>query len=314
MISVIMLTYNRENLVARAIESIQAQTYRDFEFIIVDNGSTDHSGRIAEAYSSRDDRIRVIRRERGNIGAGRNTGLDMARGEYVAFIDDDDYADPGLLEHLHDLAVNYNADIAACGSWREVEGVRQPKYVFDGTFTYSGEEAVIELLKREKFNAGTPTKLICASLFKDLRYNCCVKYDDIGMTYKLFACAARVAVSGKPLYICTRHTHNNSQGTTNGEAIPAGQVGEYLAAFRERTRWLTEHFPDKADYWRYTELSYALSMYEKVEDVSVHRMLANLLAKREAEFAAMARYFTSRDAQLFHQYRGKFNESTAACI
>ena len=81
MISVMMLTYNREALVGRAIESILNQTYRDFEFIIVDNGSADRSGEIADAYAARDARIRVIHRARGNIGAGRNTALDAARGE-----------------------------------------------------------------------------------------------------------------------------------------------------------------------------------------------------------------------------------------
>ena len=98
MISVIMLTYNRENFINRAIESILNQTFQDFEFIIVDNGSTDKSGQIAEEYAKRDKRIRVIHRERGNIGAGRNTGLDVAKGNYIAFIDDDDWAEPDFLE------------------------------------------------------------------------------------------------------------------------------------------------------------------------------------------------------------------------
>ena len=78
MISVIMLTYNRESFVSHAIESILAQTYRDFEFIVVDNGSTDSSGQIADEYAARDSRIRVLHRDRGNIGAGRNTELDAA--------------------------------------------------------------------------------------------------------------------------------------------------------------------------------------------------------------------------------------------
>ena len=76
-----MLTYNREKLVSRAIESILAQTYKDFEFIIIDNGSTDSSGRIADEYAEKDSRIKVIHRKRGNIGAGRNTALDAAKGE-----------------------------------------------------------------------------------------------------------------------------------------------------------------------------------------------------------------------------------------
>ena len=112
MISVIMLTYNREQLVGRAIERILGQTFRNFEFIIVDNGSTDHSGQIVGEYAAKDSRIQVIHRERGSIGAGRNTGLDAAKGEYIAFIDDDDVPDPDFLEFLHDLAEENGADIA----------------------------------------------------------------------------------------------------------------------------------------------------------------------------------------------------------
>ena len=107
MISVIMLTYNREELVGRAIDCILAQTYRDFEFIIVDNGSSDRSGAIADEYAAKDSRIRVIHRERGNIGSGRNAGLDAAKGEYIAFIDDDDWTEPDFLEFLYNLLVEY---------------------------------------------------------------------------------------------------------------------------------------------------------------------------------------------------------------
>ena len=115
-ISVIMLTYNRENLVGNMIESILAQTFRDFEFVIVDNGSTDRSGAVADEYAARDARIRVIHRARGNIGSGRNTGLDAARGEYIAFIDDDDWLETDYLQFLLNLIEENDADIAMCSA------------------------------------------------------------------------------------------------------------------------------------------------------------------------------------------------------
>lgn len=305
MISVIMLTYNRENLIVRAIESILSQTFRDFEFIIVDNGSSDRSGQIADEYAAKDHRVRVIHRERGNIGAGRNTGLDAVQGEYITFVDDDDYAEPCLLEHLHDLVVSNSAEIAVCGSWREVEGVRQPKYVFDGVFTYKGEDAVVELLKREKFNSANPTKLIASQILGQIRYDESGKYDDIKTVYRQFACAQTVAVSGVPLYTFVRHERNNSTGTTVGETIPAGQIEEYLAAFRERTCWLTEQFPDKADYWLYTELSYALSMYDKTEDAQIRGTLRSLLVLHAEAFLAVKELYTRRDRMLVEQYGGR---------
>ncbi len=302
MISVIMLTYNREAWMPRAVESILSQTYRDFEFIIVDNGSTDRSGQIADAYAARDARIRVIHREKGNIGSGRNAGLDAARGEYIAFVDDDDFAAPDYLEHLHNRIVEYHADVAVCGSWREVDGVRQPKYVFDGIFTYNGEDAVCEMLKREKFNSGMPTKLICAALFHGLRYDAKSRYDDIRMTYKVLAHANKTVVSGRPLYICTRHGHNNSVGTAQDEVVPPDQVEEYLDAFRERTAWLTARFPHKAEFWLYTELSYALSMYDKTEDGELRDKLAALLKCSAEAFCGARRFYTMRDKMLIKQY------------
>lgn len=120
MISVIMLTYNREKLVSRAIESILDQTEKNFEFIIVDNGSTDSSGKIADDYAKKDKRIKVIHRKKGNIGAGRNTGLDASIGEYVTFIDDDDYAEPDFLEFLYKLSMESNADVSICGATDKV--------------------------------------------------------------------------------------------------------------------------------------------------------------------------------------------------
>ncbi len=305
-ISVIMLTYNREKLVGRAIESILSQTFQNFEFIIVDNGSTDQSGQIADKYAGQDSRIRVIHKERGNIGSGRNAGLDAAKGDFIAFIDDDDYTEPNYLEYLFNLAREYHADISVCGSWREIEGIRQPKYVFDGIYTYSGEDAVCEMLKREKFNVGTPAKLIARNLFDQLWYDCFNKYDDIWMTYKIISRSQKTVVSGIPLYMCTRHSNNNSSGTAQGETIPSGQIEEYLSAFRERTLWLTERFPDKADYWLYTELSYALSMYEKTYDNEIKDMLKKYVIHNIDNFKLANRFHTERDQMLLQKYKKEF--------
>lgn len=85
--------------------------------------------------------------------------------------------EPGYLEYLRNLAAEHCADIAVCGSWREVDGIRQPKYVFDGVFIYSGEEAVCEMLKRERFNSANPKKLVSADIFRRFRYSESGKYE-----------------------------------------------------------------------------------------------------------------------------------------
>lgn len=260
MISVIMLTYNRENLVSRAIESILAQTFRDFEFIIVDNGSTDRSGQIAEEYAIKDSRIRVIHRERGNIGSGRNAGLDAAQGEYITFIDDDDWAEPDFLEFLLNLLQENCADVAICGAADKV---------FDEKKVMTAEEALVELMWRKKYNMAFPTKLFQRELVEHLRFPEDGAYDDIALMYRLLAKAKMVAYHGLPKYTFYRHPGNNSAWTTNHSLLTPETLDEYLTAYRTRTEWLCEQFPNSAPTWRYFEWSFMISMVEKVKRLNI---------------------------------------------
>ncbi len=263
-VSVIMLTYNREALVGRAIESVLAQTTKEFEYIIVDNGSTDNSGAIAEEYAKKDARIRVLHIPKSTIGAGRNAGLDVAGGEYIAFIDDDDTAEPDMLEFLYGLAKETDADISVCGSTKEVEGEFLPNCVFNEKLVMTPEEAVVMLLKRKKCNAAMPTKLVKRELFDEIRFLPEGKYDDIRATYKYFASANRVAAHGVPKYCFWRHPGNNSAFTTNDLLLTPEQLDEYFDAFRERTEYLSKKLPKIADYAQYSEWSYMISMCNKI--------------------------------------------------
>lgn len=264
MVSVIMLTYNREALISRAIESIRKQTMREFEYIIVDNGSTDRSGEIAEEYAKQDDRIRVLHIPKSNIGTGRNVGLDAASGEYITFLDDDDTAEPDMLEFLYRLAREEDADISLCGSMKEVGGEFLPNCVFEERLSMTPEEAVVTLLKRKKYNAAMPSKLFRRELFEEIRFLTTGKYDDISVVYKYFASARRVAAHGLPKYCFWRHPGNNSAFTTNDLLLTPEQLEEYFAAFRERTRYLSEKLPKIADYAQYSEWSYMISMCNKI--------------------------------------------------
>lgn len=259
MISVLMLTYNREALVSRAIESILAQTYKNFEFVIVDNGSTDQSGQIADGYAARDPRIRVIHRERGNIGAGRNTALDAARGEYLTFIDDD-WAEPDFLAFLVELLEVNDADVSICGAADKV---------FDEKKVMTAEEALVELMWRKKYNMAFPTKLFRRKLAEGLRFPEDGAYDDIALMYRLLAGARRVAYHGLPKYMFYRHPGNNSAWTTNHALLNAATLDEYLEAYHTRTVWLSGLFPDSAAVWRYFEWSFMISMVEKIRRLGI---------------------------------------------
>lgn len=114
MISVIVAVYNIEKYIAKCIESIINQTYKDLEIILVDDGATDSSGQICEEYAKKDSRIKVIHRVNGGLSAARNTGIEWAHGDFIAFVDGDDWIEPTMYEEMINQALEKKADFVAC--------------------------------------------------------------------------------------------------------------------------------------------------------------------------------------------------------
>lgn len=114
-ISVIMPVYRVEDYVGRAIESMLAQTLKDFEFLIVDDGSPDRSGEICDRYAKKDRRIRVLHLKNGGAPAARNAAMELARGKYLYFLDSDDWAEPEMLEEMYLLAEKHRAQLVVAG-------------------------------------------------------------------------------------------------------------------------------------------------------------------------------------------------------
>ena len=118
-VSIIVPVYNTEKNLSQCIESILAQTFSDFELLLVDDGSTDGSGAVCEAFAERDDRVQVIHQENAGASAARNHGLDLAQGEWVMFSDSDDYMDPILLERAYQAVIESGADLYIGGLVQE---------------------------------------------------------------------------------------------------------------------------------------------------------------------------------------------------
>ena len=114
-ISIIMPVYKVEAYVGKAIESILAQTFTEYEFLIVDDGTPDKSGQICDAYAKKDRRIQVIHKENGGAPSARNTAIAMAKGKYVYFLDSDDWAEKTMLADMYALAEKTQAQLVVCG-------------------------------------------------------------------------------------------------------------------------------------------------------------------------------------------------------
>jgi glycosyltransferase involved in cell wall biosynthesis len=250
-----MLTYNREKLMPLMAESVLAQDFSDFEFIIIDHGSTDKSGDLAEEFAEKDNRVKVIHTSRGNIGSGRNTGLDAAKGAYIAFIDDDDTLTPDYLSFHKNLIDTYGADISICGT---------SDRAYDELKIMSAEEALIALFERKYFIVQFPSKAIKATLFDGIHFSETAKFDDVENFPIVLSKTEKVAYYGLPKYIYNRHEGSESAWATDYSRLTPEILDEYLRVYKKRTDYLCDKFPDNALHWKYFRWSFMISMVDKI--------------------------------------------------
>jgi len=200
-ISVIVPIYNVEKYLGKCLNSILEQTFTDYELILVDDGSTDSSGDIADEYALKDDRISVIHKKNGGLSDARNHGIDKANGEYVCFIDSDDWIEKTYLEELHELAVKNEADITICDYQKNTGDsvIKQPKEF--AVVIETGIDA-IDNLYSDKYGIYVVAwnKLYNRDLFTDLRYPVGMIHEDEAIFGDLFCEAKKVVRTERILY------------------------------------------------------------------------------------------------------------------
>lgn len=190
LISVIVPVYNVESYVAECIESIQNQTYMNLEIILVDDGSKDMSGDICDQYAAYDERIKVIHQENGGLSAARNTGIEAANGDYISFVDSDDYIGLTLFEDMLQLLKEYDLDIIEFTAFRDksgdiIEGCN------DGQLEIYSKEDALRLAMHDCFVAAW-SKLYKRSAIGDVRFPVGRKFEDTATSYLYVANANRV--------------------------------------------------------------------------------------------------------------------------
>lgn len=198
-ISIIVPVYKVEEYLPKCIDSILAQTFTDFELILVDDGSPDRCGEICDEYAKEDSRIVVIHKENGGQATARNMGLDIARGEYIGFVDSDDWIEKDMYEILYRLCINNDCEIANCCSTIYYKN----RIVVNGGHSLilqNKEEAMKTLLIGELYDECLWTKLISRKLLNGIRIPEGIKYEDTAFTYKVFDRARKIACIGTAKY------------------------------------------------------------------------------------------------------------------
>lgn len=199
-VSVIVPIYDVEDYLSKCVDSIINQTYKNLEIILVDDGGKDKCPEICDEYAGKDSRIKVIHKKNGGLSDARNAGIDIAKGEYLVFIDSDDWVETTMVEHLLDACKKYNVKLAACGRYI-TDGTVINGTAYEGTEgVYSSEEALNEILSGKSLDVAAWDKIYVRDLFDDIRYPVGENNEDIAVFYKIVDAAGRVAHTGTTEY------------------------------------------------------------------------------------------------------------------
>lgn len=271
MISVLVPVYNVAKYLRRCLDSILMQTYTDYEVVLVDDGSTDQSGSLCDAYAAEHDCIRVIHQRNAGLAQVRNVSLAAARGEYITFVDSDDAIEPTYLEVLMQDLQETGADISIC-SWSEVsdDGVRT-ELTWDrkdeGFQIWTTEQAVKTLLYQKGIDNNTWGKLYTRAVLQDVIYPAGRVYEDIATTYQVMLKGKRICYRPEALYLYTSNISGISQSAFSPKRMDLIDMAEgmyldiasrfpgYLRAAQARLLRAYIHvyiqIPDYTDYKAY---------------------------------------------------------------
>jgi len=241
LISIIVPVYKVEQYIHTCVDSVLNQTYTHWELILVDDGSPDNCPAICDAYAVKDKRIRVIHKRNGGVASARNMALDNFQGDYVAFLDSDDFWHTSYLEALLNLSQKHDADIAQCNFIKSNDKVfpilkdSNKIGIFDGHSVFLRGYAKIVLW----------AKLYKAYLFEEIRMPEGKFFEDDFTTWKWYYKAKKIVVSNVVLYYYTQNAESTMAGHANKPSL------DFIEAYHERIEFFSKGgVKDMEDYSR----------------------------------------------------------------
>lgn len=238
-VSIIVPVYNVEMYLERCVNSLCDQTYNNIEIILVDDGSTDHSGHLCDSLAYRDDRIRVIHKMNGGLSDARNAGIEKAVGGYIAFIDSDDWYDPNMIEILFNLCLSHNAEIAEC-SYRNIhqDYVKTETVCSGAVINFTPMQAIESNLDWKYCKPVAWNKLYRRDIIGEIRYPVGKLHEDEFTTHLFYLSAKKVVYIDVALVNYERRN-----------------VGSITAGFRPKNLDACEAFREKVHLvWKTPEL------------------------------------------------------------
>lgn len=262
-ISVIIPVYQVENYFEACIRSVLNQTYRNLEVLLIDDGSKDSSGRLCDEYAKKDERIRVIHQENQGLAEARNVGLSMATGEWISFVDSDDYLHPGMYEELIKSATQ-DVDLILC-RYREVLEDGETRSEGSGKISiFSGEELMTAYLFHEPYFNLTPSvwdRLYKRKVIGNIRFSKGFLSEDIEFTPKVFMNSKKAIFYEKELY----YYRGKRTGSITNSGLSEKMLHDSVAMTRKAIAFLEEKGRKEWGFWMKFDFYFLLSDWTKKE-------------------------------------------------
>ena len=244
MVTVVVPIYNTEKYLRQCIESIVSQTYPDLQIILVDGDSPDNSKKICEEYAAKDSRITILCHENEGLSSDRNVGIDIAKGEYITFIDGDDFIAPDMIENMLKAAQSENADMVACQVIRceeydTPETVEFPKPAFSNE-SYSDGDKMRVFMQGEKIGTTAWAKLYRTNMFRKIKYPVGKNHEDVYTTYQLVHIANKLCIINAVEYVYRKNLSGLSKGFSMTRL-------DSIRGNLERMRFIEANYPELVD-------------------------------------------------------------------
>lgn len=253
-LSVIVPVYNSEKYLPRCMASILSQSMEDFEVFLVDDGSSDGSGALCDKYAAMDARVQVLHQANRGQGVARNVALPIAQGDYIAFVDSDDWLEPGLFVTAVARCQEQDLDALYFETTIVKEGSRRPCRHFDGDQLFSGAEALQHILKDEIDNSCW-NKIYRRQLWQQVRFTEDRHYEDVATVYKVLALAQWVGYLEQSFYNYQKHA-----GSSVANAFNVKSRYDHFLGYKERYGFALQHCPAALDKCRLLAVKKALGV------------------------------------------------------
>ena len=234
LLSVIIPIYNVEPYLARCMESIVNQTYKNLEIIMVDDGSPDNCPELCDQWQRRDNRIRVIHKKNGGLSDARNMGLSIATGEYIAFVDSDDFVDLDMYRSMIDALERTGADISTCGRYLYRNSKITEKHTSKKEVELDKIEAIDELLRGGLIEESSCDKVYKINLLDGVKFPVGEINEDLPIMPYVLERANKIVCTGKPFYYYCENPGSITHEAYNEKKRVVIKHVEEVSAYVER--------------------------------------------------------------------------------